>query len=138
MQVLEGLKAGRVGTLVGSPWRGIHAVSLVGLHESEEGALKEALKLLQSTQNAKNNLHKLNEVKLLIYDQLQHQPNVEALSLGDLLKDDNKFIFHLFKDPSEPIKKQEALYNRMPTDFLSPQFHQYLMSVGNRVFGVNP
>ncbi len=136
-QVLEGLASGRVGTLIGSPWRGVHAVSLVGLHESEEGALKEALALLQSTQNAKNNLHKLNEVKLLIYDQLQHEPSVEALSLGDLFKQDNYFVFHLFKDPSIPIKKQEAMYNTAPTDFLSPQFHQHLMDVGNRVFGVN-
>ena len=49
---------------------------------------------------------------------------------------------HLFDHSPTPLNKSlEKAHHQSKTfsqDILSPQFHQELMNVGNRVFGVSP
>jgi hypothetical protein len=133
-QILEGLAEGHVGTLIGSPWRGTHVVSLVGIHENKEGELRQAIDLLKSSADLSEYRHSLQDVKILIYDQLNPNPTVEALPLNELLQENNQFFFHLFKNPYQPSEKWEKMYDNSSANFLSPTFHTRFMQIGDRIF----
>jgi hypothetical protein len=114
-------------------------VSLVGIHEQEQGCIDYLISQLRENKFIDPDL--LAKINLLIYDQLKTNEPFGIISLKEVFESNGKekwFYLRVFA-------KQEALHNPLEKriesefhhDIASQRFHRDLMSVGNTVFNAN-
>jgi hypothetical protein len=135
---LESLCNGNVGMFYGTPWRGSHVISLVGIHEAEQGAINQVIEQLRRNEMPADKAL-LEKINLLIYDQNRSSASVEGISLKTVLEENaqDKFRLRVFNSHFNNNKVQELAFNHhstFPYDIVSDQFHTRLIRTGNAVF----
>jgi hypothetical protein len=132
--ILTNLCDGNIGLLGGQGWRGGHMVSLVGIHEDQQGSIHTIID--QLTQQTSVDMGLLEKIKLLIYDQNSSTASVEGISLKEIFESqgrDKYFDLRVFakqKLLNKPLEKEIG----SQLGIASTGFHQNLMNTGNAVF----
>lgn len=136
--MLSNLCTGNVGLLGGAGWRGGHQVSLVGIHEVEQGCIDQVIRQLRENNQPDPDL--LNKINLLIYDQLQTSEPFGHISLKEIFgstKEDKWFDLRVFAKQEmlhRPLEKQINNPDQFYHDITSYSFHQRLMREGDAIF----
>ena len=132
--MLTNLCRGNIGLVGGKGWRGGHMVSLVGIHEDQQGSIHTIID--QLTQQTSVDMGLLEKIKLLIYDQNSSTASVEGISLKEIFesqKGEKYFDLRVFAKQErlrKPLEEQIGFHH----DIASQDFHRNLMTVGNTVF----